>query len=65
LSGQNGSQNLLVAFPGQHPIEFGPQSSDSFAGWIDATIRFDLTGETSVLVVSQNGADVACPRLPV
>ncbi len=55
--------NLLVAFPGQHPIEFGPQSADSFAGWIDATIRFDLAGETPVLVVSQNGEDIACPRL--
>ena len=55
--------NLLVAFPGQHPIEFGPQSADSFAGWIDATIRFDLAGETPVLVVSQNGEDIACARL--
>ena len=44
-------------------IEFGAQSPDSFAGWIDATIRFDLAGETPVLVVSQNGEDIACPRL--
>ena len=34
--------NLLIAFPGQRPIEFVPHSADSFAGWIDATIRFDL-----------------------
>ena len=38
-----------------------PQSADSFAGWIDATIRFDLAGETPVLVVSQNGEEIACP----
>ena len=56
--------NLLVAFPGQQPIEFVPQSADSFAGWIDATIRFDLAGEAPVLVVSQNGEEIACPRLP-
>ena len=54
--------NLLVAFPGQRPIEFMPQSPDSFAGWIDATIRFDLAGEAPVLVVSQNGAEIVCPR---
>ena len=54
---------LARLLPGQHPIEFGPQSADSFAGWIDATIRFDLAGETPVLVVSQNGEDIACARL--
>ena len=53
---------LLVGFPGQAPIEFFPQSADSFAGWIDAELRFDLSGEAPVLVVSQNGAEIACPR---
>jgi CubicO group peptidase (beta-lactamase class C family) len=54
--------NLLVGFPGQAPIEFVPQSDDSFAGWIDTGIRFDLSGDAPVLVVSQNGAEIACPR---
>ena len=40
-----------------------PQSADSFAGWIDAEIRFDLAGDAPVLVVSQNGEEIACPRL--
>ena len=55
--------NLLIAFPGQRPIEFVPHSADGFAGWIDATVRFDLAGAEPLLVVSQNGEEIACPRI--
>ena len=55
--------NLLIAFPGQRPIEFVPHSADGFAGWIDATIRFDLASGEPVLVVLQNGEEIACARI--
>ena len=39
-----------------------PQSADSFAGWIDTSIRFDRSGDALTLIVSQNGAEIVRPR---
>lgn len=54
--------HLLVTFPGQRPLELMPQSADTFAGWIEATLRFETAGEDVTLVISQNGADITCPQ---
>ena len=45
------------------PIEFMPQSADSFAGrTVDTTLRFDRSGDALTLIVSQNGAEIVRPR---
>ena len=55
--------HLLATFAGQEPIEFMPQSPDSFAGrTVDTTLRFERSGDALTLIVSQNGAEIVRPR---